>query len=102
MISFVRMPFFDDWQLGCLKNERNISLIARDGETNTLQGVIIMEYIHAEYHEYQEPEHEMLRHKRCPDKMAAIFAFLNEIKSDLNVAEAWVNLLPNAKYGGEA
>ena len=54
MIVFVRMPFFDDWQLGCLKDGRNISLIARDEDTNTLQGVIIMEVISAEVKEDQK------------------------------------------------
>ena len=99
MISFVRMPFFDDWQLGCLKNERNISLIARDEDTKTLQGVIIMEVISAGVKEEdQRPlEVKLPRHKQCPDKMAAIFTFLDWIKSDLDVAQVygvreWVDL----------
>jgi len=93
-----RIPFFDDWQLGCLKNERNISLIARDEETNSLQGVIIMEVISAEVKEDQNQSGVKLpRHKQCPDKMAAIFTFLDWIKSGLDVAQVygvseWVDL----------
>ena len=92
------MPFFDDWQLGCLKNERNISLIARDEETKSLLGVIIMEVISAdEVKEDQEPEVKLPRHKQCPDKMTSILRFLDWVKSGLDVAQVyevkeWVDL----------
>ena len=99
LISSVRIPFFDDWQLGCLKNERNISLIARDEETNSLQGVIIMEVLSAEVKEEDQKslEVKLPRHKQCPDKMAAIFTFLDWNKSGLDVAQVygvseWVDL----------
>ena len=92
------MPFFDAWQLSCLKGKRNISLIARDEKTSALLGVIIMEVISAEVKEDQNQSGVNLpRHKQCPDKMAAIFTFLDWIKSGLDVAQVygvreWVDL----------
>ena len=91
------MPFFDDWILGCLRNERNISFIARDEETSKLLGVTIMEVV-SEDKENDDPEvGRTPRHKQCPEKMSAIFTFLDWIKSGLDVAgeygaREWVDL----------
>ena len=92
------MPFFDDWQLSCLRGERNISLIARDEKTSALLGVIIMEVIRdTEVQEDQKSEVRVPRHKQCPDKMEAILTFLDWVKSDLDVGQVygvkeWVDL----------
>ena len=90
-MCFKRMPFFDDWQLGCLNSERNISLIARDVKTNAMLGVIIMDVIRAgEVHDdLMKAEVRVPRHKQCPDKMAAILTFLDWVKSGLDVGQVY-------------
>ena len=96
------MPFYDDWLVGCLKNELNISLIARDKETGALLGVIIMEH-HAQEVESEDKENDVPevrrtpRHKERPEKYEAIFTFLDWIRSGLDVArdygeKEWLNL----------
>ena len=99
LICLNRMPFFDDWQRGCLKSERNISLIARDEKTSAMLGVIIMEVIRAGqvHDDPQTAEVRVPRHKQCPDKMAAILTFLDWVKSGLDVSQVygvgeWVDL----------
>ena len=80
-----------------MRTERNISFIARDEETSKLLGVTIMEVV-SEDKENDDPEvGRTPRHKQCPEKMAAIFTFLDWIKSGLDVArdygeKEWLNL----------
>ena len=86
------MPFYDDWLVGCLKNELNISLIARDEETGALLGMIIMESdgapppeVDSEEEENDDPEvrrtevRRTPRHKQRPDKLVAIMIFMEKI-----------------------
>ena len=101
------MPFFDGWLIYALKSELNISLIARDEESGALLGVIIMEH-HAQEVESEDKENDVPevrrpevrrtpRHKERPEKYAAIFTFLDWIRSGLDVArdygeKEWLNL----------
>ena len=63
-----RMPFFDNWLLGFLKNERNITMIARSEGTGELMGLVIMEVLPSQSKE-TATKMKTPRYLECPDKV---------------------------------
>ena len=70
-----RMPFFDNWLLGFLKNERNITMIARSEGTSELMGLIIMEVLPSQSEETDGTKMKTPRYLKCPEKFRAIYKF---------------------------
>ena len=80
-----RMPFFDNWLLGFLKNERNITMIARSEGTGELMGLVIMEVLPSQSKE-TATKMKTPRYLECPEKFGAIYKFHQWALADMDVA----------------
>ena len=83
--NIFRMPFFDNWLLGFLKNERNITMIARSEGTGELMGLVIMEVLPSQSEE-TTTKMKTPRHLECPEKFGAIYKFHQWALADMDVA----------------
>ena len=79
------MPFFDNWLLDFLKNERNITMIARNEESSELMGLVIMEGFPSQSGETATMM-KTPRYLECPQKFGAIYEFHQWALADMDVA----------------
>lgn len=80
------MPFFDNWLLDFLKNEKNITMIARNEESSELMGLVIIEVLPSQSEETSAMM-KTPRYLECPQKFGAIYEFHQWALADMDVAK---------------
>ena len=83
--NIFRMPFFDNWLLGFLKNERNITMITRSEGAGELMGLVIMEVLPSESKE-TGTKMKNPRYLECPENLGSIYKFHQWALADMDVA----------------
>ena len=82
-----RMPYFDSWLESQLILEDTVTLVARDSQTGQMLGVCILEMERTTIKPYSpDPTETGPSYSVCPEKLKKIFAFLDWIKEDLDIA----------------
>ena len=77
------MPYFDAWLQNCLEKKDTVTLIARNEDDNEMLGIVIVELMTKDA-EMTENTPLKGRANICPDKLDAIFTFLDWMKKDLD------------------
>ena len=96
-----RMPFFDRWLESQLILEDTVTVVARDSQTGQMLGVCILEMERVKIQAYSPQPGEATSspsYSVCPEKLKKIFAFLDWMKEDLDVAgefgvEEWADVM---------
>ena len=84
-----RMPYFDSWLESQLILEDTVTVVARDSQTGQMLGVCILEMERVKIQAYSPQPGEATSspsYSVCPEKLKKIFAFLDWMKEDLDVA----------------
>jgi len=83
-----RMPYFDSWLESQLILEDTVTVVARDSQTGQMLGVCILEMERTAIKPYSpDPGETNPSYSVCPEKLKKIFAFLDWMKEDLDVAK---------------
>ena len=79
------MPYFDAWIQSCLEKKDTVTLIARDEDDNEVLGVVIVELLKNKDAETTEDAPVKGKPNVFPQKLDAIFTFLDWMKKDLDL-----------------
>ena len=88
------MPYFDSWIRSVLEKESTVTMIARCEKSNDLLGLVIIEVLNNSKTEDSQmennvPDEKVPLYEQCPDKLEAIFTFLDWTKKDLDVTHQY-------------